>query len=438
MPPQINPFAWNISLSTQIVFIQSKAARIFSSLIPEGGALGLYGERGMGKTLTLNYIVNPPLDWQESYFQTYIFVFLNCQDTVIPQTPSNFWLQTVKQLDNKLGDNPIKHKCQALLARITESSILTHNDFHEVLDVAAGAGQRIMLVLDDFDCMIRTEPENLDSTRTFLQGFRSLTTRDSNKANIVVATRSSLQELCKPLSAPYYSAFENSFTNYRLRCFSENELLQFLQRVDQTEQSPFTPAEVRYIAFLSGSHPQLAQLAAAEIFDQRIDSGAPLSDLTPVGERFKSLAHGVFVILWYGASEIERVLLMLISLQKLQGKVSKTQYNLSDLTTLFSQRERELVELTERGLLNRTQANPPVWEVFSPIFEWWILKEIESTDPEQLSDRRKVWGNLITQKRADQLGEVIEVLKRNRDAIEAFSQFILRLMGQELPQLPGN
>ena len=269
-------------------------------------------------------------------------------------------MQATKQLDRKLEDSPIKEKCQTLIAREKGGTALNHNDFHEVLDVAAGARQRVVLVLDDFDCMVRADPENLEKTRTFLQGFRSLTTRDSNKANLVVATRYSLQELCRPLSAPYYSAFENGFTNYRLRSFTEKELLQLLQQVDQTEQPPFTRAEVRYIAYLSGSHPQLVQRAAAEVFDQRLESGAPLSDLAPVGERFKSDARPTFESLWHGASEIERVLLMLIALQKLQGRVPSAQYNLSDLKIIFSQRERELIELAERGLLNRTQANPPV------------------------------------------------------------------------------
>jgi hypothetical protein len=431
MEPLINPFINKITHPEFAIVTPQKASRFFSSLLADGGSLGIYGERGLGKTLMLNYIANPPENWREMHFKNHIFIFFNCQDTVIPLSTRNFWIQTTKQLDRKLKPSPIKDKCLALITRAEDDVDLSHNDFHEVLDVAGGAGTHIVFVLDDFDCLIRTSPEHLDNTRIFLQGFRSLTTRDSNKANLVVATRYSLQELCKPLSAPYYSTFENGFTNYRLRSFSEKELLKFLERVEQTNQPPFSSVERHYIAYLSGFHPKLAQIAAAEIFDQRIETSSPLSDLTPVGERFKSDARSLFESLWQGASEIERLLMMLIALQKLRGKVTEAQYDLSDLQHLLIQREREIIELTERGLLIRTQTNPPAWDLFSPIFHWWILKEIEATNPEQLADRRKVWGNLITQEREKQISNLIDWIKQNRGSIEAFGRGLLRIAGWE-------
>jgi hypothetical protein len=433
----INPFHFKNQPDRAIVK-PAKASRLFSPLIPEGGALGIYGERGMGKSLLLNYIANPPTEWRENCFDNFIFIFLNCQDLILPPIASQFWLEVTKQLDRKLEFSPIKEKCQAVLARIADETELDHNDFHEILDVAGGARQRIVLVLDDFDCLIRTDSENLNKTRLFLQGFRSLTTRDSNKANIVVSTRYSLQELCKPLSLPNYSAFENGFTNYRLRCFDEKELLLFLQQVEQTEQPPFSSIEKRFIAYLSGFHPHLVQILAAEIFDRRIEADAPLSNLTLVEEQFKSEASPVFERLWSGASEIERVLLMLITLQKYQGKLPNAQYDLSNLPEIFSQRERELNELAERGLLNRTPPDFSDWNIFSPTFQWWILKEIESSDPTQLNERRKIWANLVTQKRADQLQEILEFLKKHREAIESVGRKLFQLAGQDLPKLPGS
>jgi len=435
--PLINPFIRSGTHPEQAIVDRRRASRLFSPLVAEGGALNVYGERYMGKSLMLQYIAEPPNDWREAHFQNYIFAFFNCQDTVIPFTANNFWTQATKTLERKTEDSPIKEKCQALLARIEEGAELGANDFHDILDVAAGAGKRIVLVLDDFDALIRTDTENLDSSRTFLQGLRSLTTRDSNKANLVIATRYSLQELCKPLAVQGMSPFENGFASYRLQRFRDNDILRLLQRVEQTEQTSFIPLETRYVIYLSGYHPHLAQIAAAEIFDQRIESGFPLRDLTPVGERFKVEARSVFESLWEGASEIERMLLMLIALQDFEGEITDAQYSLSDLSNIFSQRERELDELTERGLLNRTQTNPPAWGIFSPIFQWWIIKEIESSPPEQLSERRKVWGNLVTQKQADKLGKTVELVKNNKQLIEKVGRSVLKLTGVELPPLLG-
>lgn len=427
MNPLINPFIRSGICLEQAIVDRRRASRLFSPLVTEGGALGVYGERGMGKSTMLNYIAHPPTDWREAYFQNYIFVLFNCSDTVVPFSANNFWIQATKHLDYKLEASPIQEKCLALLKRVEEGAELGANDFHEVLDVAAGAGKRIVLVLDDFDALIRTDTENLDSTRTFLQGLRSLTTRDYNKASLVVATRYSLQESCKPLAVQGMSPFENGFASYRLQPFREADILKLLQRVEQTEQPPFKLYEAWYVTHLSGNHPHLCQIAAAEIFDLRIEAGAPLSDLVPVGEQFKSAARPIFESLWEGASEIERMLLMLIALQKLEGKVSDAKYDLTDLVVIFSERERELIELTERGLLNRTQTNPPNWDVFSPIFQWWILKEIESADPEQLDERRKVWGNLLTQKHANTVGQVVEFVKRNKDTIVAFGQTVIKM-----------
>ena len=418
-------------------------SRLFSPIVHEGGSLALYGERFMGKSLMLSYIAEPPADWQTEYFQHHIFVCLNCMDVAIPFAPGQFWVEVVKQVDRKLLDRKlavaaVQAQCQALLQRAAAGAELAAYDFQAILDVAGQAGKRIVLVLDDFDGLIRTDPAHFDRTRGFLQGLRALTTRNGYRANLVVATRHSLYELCKPLAVQSASPFDNGFVNYRLQLFREAELMQLLQRVEQTEQPPFSAMETRYVAYLSGYHPQLAQIAAAEIFDRRLDQGAPLTDLTAVGEKFKSDARPVFDSLWAGASEIERILLMLIALRALQGKTPTVAYDLSDLSTILSQRERELVELTQRGLLNRTQANPPQWEIFSPLFQWWILKEIECGDPEQLRERRKVWGNLIAQKRADQLGQIVDFLKKNKEAIESVGRSILQMAGWQPPKLGGS
>ena len=433
----INPFIQSGDFPEQAILTSSFTSRLFSPLTREGGAVEVYGERGMGKSTTLRYVANPAKEWKE-VFQNHIFVFLNCQDAVIPPTANQFWIQITKQLARKVEVNPIKEKCHALLARSKEGLELTHNDFHEILDVAGELFKKIVLVLDDFNILIQTEPENINNTRGFLQGLRSLTTRDSSKANLVVSTRHSLHESCKPLALPNYSAFDNGFTICTLKFFRESELITLLERVVQTGQPAFNSAERKYIAYLSGFHPQLAQIAAAKIFDHRMELGAPLNDLTPVGEQFKSEARRIFESLFWEASEIERVLLMLVALQSLKGKLMDANYQINDLPKIFSEREREINDLTERRLLNRVQANPPNWDIFSPIFKWWILKEIESEDPQQLEERRKIWGNLLTQKRVEQVGNVVEFVKKNREIIEDFGRSILRIAGWEIPKLPGS
>lgn len=95
---------------------------------------------------------------------------------------------------------------------------------------------------------------------------------------------------------------------------------------------------------------------------------------------------------------------------------------MGDLKNIFSKQERELGELTERGLLTRTENNPCSYAIFSPLFQWWILKEIESTTPEALKKRLKVWG--ITRKQADIFGKGVEWVKDNWKWIAPISNFL--------------
>ena len=251
----------------------------------------------------------------------------------------------------------------------------------------------------------------------------------------VEPSRSETIDIQRALARPNYSAFDNGFKTYRLRSFSEKELLDYLFLLESTDQPPFSSKERQFISFISGSHPHLVRLAAATIFDQRLTSGAPLSDLNLIESTFKVEASRLFRELWDGASDIEQLLLMLISLQSCQGKLKTAEYHLGDLPEL-SRYDRELNELVARGLLNRTQDNPPVWDLFSPVFLWWILKEIESTAPNQLSERRKVWGRLVTDERAQQISGVVDWVRQNRALMGSVIKSISDQWGINMPQLP--
>jgi hypothetical protein len=405
--------------------------RLLSALSQEGGALAIYGERGVGKSYVLSAVNAYREELNQVYGLRYQFVFINCQDILPEPIPAQFWGQVIQQIKDKVADDLTQSKCQEFLSGAKFLDSIDHNDFCEVLDLAAQANIRIALLLDDFDCMIRTEPEHRIETHAFLQGIRFLTTRDSHKINIITATRSSLEQLGKPLAQPNYSAFHNNFTNYRLRFFTPKELQQLLEQLLQSVtnlgQPNFSVEEQNYVAYVSGYHPKLAKLAATEIVNQRLESGTPLTQLDRVGERFRTEAGPLFETFWQGAIEVEQTLLMLVALKECQGKLSTVHYDLGDCPE-FSRYERELFELSGRGLIQRASLESDQWQIFSPIFQWWILKEIESSNPGELDDRKKVWGNLVKQERADQLGKIIEFLKE-KQALSILWNAIIKQFG---------
>ena len=201
-----------------------------------------------------------------------------------------------------------------------------------------------------------------------------------------------------------------------LQLLREEEIHKLLQKVEKTAQPPFNEKETNCVISRSGGHPHLARIIAGEMFQ------APLEDLTLLEEKFKTRADSLFKDLWKLATEMEQLLLMLITLEALKGKVTGATYHLGDIKDILTKQERELNELTERGLLTRTASNPGSYSIFSPLFHWWILKEIESTTPEQLEERRKVWG--ITKNQADILGKGVEWVKDNWKWIAPISNFL--------------
>ena len=93
----INPFIQINDSPEQTILSARLASSLFSPLTREGGAVEVYGERGMGKSSILNCVVNLSPEWQE-YFQNCIFIFLNCQDMISPPTANQFWIQIIKEL----------------------------------------------------------------------------------------------------------------------------------------------------------------------------------------------------------------------------------------------------------------------------------------------------------------------------------------------------
>lgn len=430
MQPTINPYIRSGVVHPQRLIVAQKVEReLFSPLVNPGGSVAVTSERGIGKSSLLGYIAHPPDNWRKSHLQQHVFVAFNCPDTVIPFAPERFWLAVVRHLEQAAPAGNLKQACAALLADEKLRTSLTHEQFITLLDLAAGAQLRIVLVLDDFDAFVRTDRDNIEITRNFLSTVRGLTTRHAARANVVLSTRRSLEELCKPLVLPGSSPFQNGFTAYALPLMREQELERLCDWAVQSGQPSFTREERTVIRYLSGSHPQLAQIAAYELLEQRFEVGGPLHSMSAVGERFKISSAPVFESLWEGASATEQLLLMLLALQRLSGKVSGANYSVRGLREVCMQHERDIHDLANRRLVVADPLYDPAWSLFSPIFHWWVLKEIESGSPEQIQSRRQIWGNLLTQQHLNRVVEATELVRKNMGWIEQFGKLVLPIAG---------
>ena len=137
--------------------------------------------------------------------------------------------------------------------------------------------------------------------------------------------------------------------------------------------------------------------------------------------------------MWNLANEVEQTLMMLIALCSLKGRLLKKHYDLGDIDRVFSQKERELTDLEERGIvLSRTQDGQKSYQFASSMMGWWVIKEIENSTEETLHDRQKGFLNLMSHKQAENVTKAIHWLWQHREEVPS----ILEWLGKVSAALP--
>nr|WP_293104579.1 hypothetical protein [Okeania sp. SIO2F4] len=143
---------------------------------------------------------------------------------------------------------------------------------------------------------------------------------------------------------------------------------------------------------------------------------------------FVAATENFFQETWQLANELEQTLLMLIALSNLEGRVQNKRYDLGDINIIFSQKERELIDLEQRGVIKRTTKQENTVYLFSStIMEWWVIKEIENTNAETLKQREKVFINLMSHQQAEKVTNVIKYLSENKEAIQSIVKWVSKL-----------
>ena len=98
------------------------------------------------------------------------------------------------------------------------------------------------------------------------------------------------------------------------------------------------------------------------------------------------------------------------------------------MDALLSQRERELNDLVERGLLTR-DADGESHSFASSIMEWWVVQEIENCkDVEEIESREKIMLGL-SRKQVDRLKGVIRQVWEQKETIKSIVGYVGKLVG---------
>lgn len=366
------------------------------------GSIAICGDRRIGKTSLLQYVGHPGVLQEWGLPQDkYLFLFLDSQ-SVSEFTPSRFWQRLLTLLLRERKEDLLPEMIEGILAR----EEIGHTDFEMVLDEISRRGQVLVLLLDEFEWVIRTDEGNEPITRDFLSGLRALMNRTPKALVLVVATCRELHELCRPIKF-IGSPFDNEFTLRRLRPFTRREIDQLLDNALGETGIEFTAAERDYICSLAGGHPFLIQLAGSTLLEFRMQSLETTPNSELIRTEFEELARYHLSQLWENCSREEQMLLTVLALKRC-GECEES----NAFERIFNRHERTLVDLLKRGLIAPMKKAIAVCPV---TFESWVVKEMQSADEEGFAQRETLMFDLLPRDEAEQVTNVMRQISDRMD-----------------------
>jgi hypothetical protein len=155
----------------------------------------------------------------------------------------------------------------------------------------------LILMLDEFESLVRTDVKNEATTRDFLAGLRALINHVPRTLSIIVATRQPLDKVCRAvrfMGSPFY----NNFVFIHLRPFSQAEAELLFDQMLAGVGIAFSPIEKEYIYSLAGTHPLLIQVVASLIFNLKVEDSREAPNFAAIPEQFCELVQHQFEDFW--------------------------------------------------------------------------------------------------------------------------------------------
>jgi hypothetical protein len=166
---------------------------------------------------------------------------------------------------------------------------------------------------------------------------------------------------------------------------------------------------------------------AGHLLFRTLRSGHIPSPLDFAQEFQRSTQH-IFEAQWQLATEDEQTLMMLIALINLQGRLNKSLYDLKDLPMVFSQKERELLDLVGQGVLvSRGDTGELAFAFASSIMERWVIEKLENTNEEWLTARQIIFLNLMSHRQAQTVTNAIRWLWSERNQIPSIVEWLAKV-----------
>lgn len=285
MPIRTNPF-WTEGPIPPSRFVgrRREVRKTFSQLIGPGqGSVAVSGSRCAGKTSLLRYIATPEIaaEWDLTEDNALISL-LDCQLVDRPFSITAFWRQVLNLLQPHLQD-----RMEEELQELCQQEQIGSADLEVILDALHEGEQRLILLLDNFERLIRTQVANETVIRDFLSQLRALINRGPRTLSLVVATSEPLEELCQTIDFGGASPFPNSFMSVGLKEFSDQEINELIESTLSGTGVAFDEHDRSHVSRLSRGHPLLAQLAGHLLFEAKVAGPVTAESYQAIEARFR-------------------------------------------------------------------------------------------------------------------------------------------------------
>ena len=267
-----NPFVYHVPVApADLIGRERILSLIFGQLQSESRAnIALHGPLGIGKTSLLNYISTPEIAERWGLERSkYLLCLIDCQ-SLGDFTPDLFWRRLLRNvsrmLDGELGET---------VHQLMEREKVDFEDIQDFLDDLEWAERVLVVLLDEFECAVRTNTESAErNTRHFLGMLSSLGRRTPRVFAMVIATQQPLPVLGEDLDAWRGSPFPTIFISQEVPPFTPGEAEELFDRALAGTGVIFSPEERRFVYEQTDGHPALLQLAAAALFDAKVRGAA--------------------------------------------------------------------------------------------------------------------------------------------------------------------
>ncbi|MFM2428928.1 MAG: hypothetical protein RLZZ511_141 [Cyanobacteriota bacterium] len=381
------------------------------------GHLALWGGPGVGKTSLLN-LLSQPHEWRVRGYDPVgaVFVQFSCLG-ITPFRVSEFWREILQQLHDQ-----VNAQIQTTIAPMLAASNPTKDNLRSVLRQMGRQGHYLVLLIDDYDAALQpTQGYSEADSANLVSDCRNLCSHAAERTycSMVVTSLRRLNDLgpkLQPGSSPWY----NHYLFLPLKPFNENDVMALMAGL------PITPALRDGIREMCNGHPALLQNAGHLLYRELRSGNVP--NPTAFAQDFQTATRHLFEAQWNLANEVEQTLMLLIALMQLQGRFQKKVYDLGDLPLVFSQKERELLNLVDQGVLvPRGRSGELAFAFASSMLEWWVVEELENSNETWLTDRQRIFLNLMSHRQAQTVTQAIRWLWANKSELPSILQWLAKV-----------